>query len=371
MSLILANKYRPRKLSDLIGQPAVVATLTNAIKNKNIHHAYLLQGNFGCGKSTSARILAAMVNCENGPTTDPCGKCDHCVKIFENRHPDVIALDAASGGKIDEVRTMKSNAYHRPISGCKKKIFIIEECHSLTTQGEEALLLLIEEPPEHVMFIMTTTELAQMRNTILSRCQVHKFSKVYWTVLFDHLKKIANAENLKIDDDSLRLCTKLANGSVRNALQYLDKLLAYSNSGDGITLGVAQDVLGVSDYEVYSRLVNCIIGDNGKPSTAEGYKIINDLICSGVDCNTILSEVEEYMRCLLVLLTNKSKIEFPQYSDATNKMMLEQKNRFSIQNVLKIMGIFPNAHKSLEYGISAESILDQLLIKSIIFCHSR
>jgi len=370
MSVILANKLRPRKLSDLIGQPTVVTTLTNAAKNNCLHHAYLLCGSYGCGKSTVGKVLSAMVNCVNGPTPDPCGKCDHCIRIFENRHPDVLVIDAASGGKIEEIRNMRANAFYSPVSGANKKIFVIEEAHSLSSAGEEALLLILEEPPPHVMFIMTTTELYSMKKTILSRCQVHRFNKVYWTVMFEHLKNVSKIENIDIEEDALRICTKVSGGSVRSALQSLDTLVSFAG-GSKIDAKMAENVLATVDTDVYCKLVNCIITESGKPNATEGYRIINKLVCSGVDAKMILGEIEEYFRCLLVVLTNKEAVELLQYSDSIKKNLIEQKTRFSIANVLKILSMFSGFHKSLEYGIGVESVLDQLLIKSIITCHQK
>ncbi|MFA6088614.1 MAG: DNA polymerase III subunit gamma/tau [Candidatus Woesearchaeota archaeon] len=363
-----ANKYRPRKLSDIIGQPNIVTTLSNAIEYNQLHHAYLFWGSKGTGKTSMARILAAMVNCVNGPTSNPCGICEQCKLIFSGHHSDVEEIDAASGGKIDEVRELKKNAYYAPVASARKKFYIIDECHSLSPAGAEGLLKLIEEPPPHLCFVLCTTELQKMTSTIISRCQSHGFQKIYWTQLVQRLNEVAKAENLNVDDQAIKLCAMLSGGSMRDALQYLNKLASYSGK-ETISAEMARNLFGVVNDDVYHRLVSSIIGDNGKPNPAEGYKIINDIFISGINIKTFLSGLDEHLRYLFIALTSPKTIERLVLTEEDKKRITIEASRFDIVKINQIMDYLSEIYRCLNYGINPERLLDQWFANSILFCH--
>lgn len=515
----LAGKYRPKKLSDVIGQPSVVTTLTNAIETERIHHAYLFHGNFGCGKTTVSKVLAAMINCKEGPTTSPCGVCDQCIAIFNSKHGDVEELDAASSGKVADIRELKKSAYYAPIAGARKKVYIIDEClpyetkitldngekieigqlvesnetdpkdclvqsfdvkhnkivsqhilryikipnnkqmyeleiehgagnikmvritgnhsiyanghyvktrylkindeviiennetgsiigikkikcnypfvynievqseefdnknyfaegllvsncHSLTDEGEEALLKIIEEPPKHVMFIFCTTELQKMRPTIVSRCQSHSFSKVYWTQLASHLTNISKKENLEIEESAIKMCSMMANGSVRNALQCLDKLINYCGNKK-ITGELAQTVLGIVSNDVYYKLMSCIINNQNKPEITEGYRIINSLMASGSNIDSFLQGLDEHLRCLLIMKTAPKSSDLLSIPDEEKKRIAMLATRFEVPKINDVMCQLSEIYRCKEYGINIERLLDQWFVNSVLLCHSK
>lgn len=363
-----ANKYRPHKLSDIIGQPSIVTTLSNAIEFNQLHHAYLFHGNLGCGKTSCSRILAAMVNCVKGPTVNPCGACDQCKLIFSGNHSDVEELDAASGGKIDEIRDLKKNAYYAPIANARKKFFIIDECHSLSGPGAEALLKVLEEPPSHVCFVLCTTELQKMTGTIISRCQSHGFQKVYWTQLVQRLTEISQIEKIKIDEQAIKLCAMLSNGSVRESLQYLNKLVNFAGN-EAITVEMARSLFGVANDDIYHKLLSAVIGENGKPNAAEGYRLINEIFISGINVRSFLNGLDEHLRYLFIALTSPKTVDKLVLTEEDKKRITIEASRFDMVKINQMLDYLSEIYRCLNYGINPERLLDQWFANSILFCH--
>lgn len=368
MADILANKYRPKKLSDLIGQPSIVTTLTNSIEMNSIHHAYLFHGNLGCGKSTTARIFAAMINCEKGPTVSPCAKCPQCKAIFSNKHSDIVEIDAASGGKIDQIRELRKSAYYAPIAGARKKFYIIEECHSASSDAEEALLRVIEEPPSHVVFIMTTTEFQKMRSTIVSRCQTHCFQKVYWTQIVDHLKIIAKKEKLNVDEEIFKICAISAAGSVRNALQDLNKLITYAGT-NRVTADMARRQLGVVGHDVYFDLLLCIVNNDGKPDPLKAYRIINNIFINAVDIRSFLRGLDNHLMAIAIAMTAPAALDTLSLSEEDKKRISNEASRFDFENIDKMMSEINEIYRCLTYGVPIDRLLNQWFIRSVLACH--
>jgi DNA polymerase-3 subunit gamma/tau len=226
--LVLALKYRPKTFEQIIGQEVIVKTLINSLNKKRIAHAYLFSGLRGSGKTTTARILAKSLQCENGPTPTPCEKCQNCIMANENRHIDIIEMDAASNRKIEDIRELIEHTKYKPAMG-KYKVFIIDEVHMLTNEAFNALLKTLEEPPEYVKFIMATTDPLKLPATILSRVQHFRFNKINNDLIENYLIKILAKENVEFDEEALRLIVKSSKGSVRDALTLLDQAIAFSN----------------------------------------------------------------------------------------------------------------------------------------------
>ena len=366
--MVLEQKYRPRKLSELIGQQSVVTTISNSIELGKMHHAYLFHGQFGGGKTSCAKILAAMVNCEKGPTVDPCGKCIQCTAIFQGKHNDVLEFDAASGGKIDQVRELRKTAFYSPVAGAKKKVYIIDECHSLTSEAEESLLRIIEEPPPHVIFVLCTTEFNKMRSTIVSRCQSHAFTKIYWTQIVQHLQGICDKEKVSIDESAIKACAIMANGSVRDSLKYLGTLISFA--GDKTITGeMARQALGFAGSEIYHKLMTCIIGQDGKPKPVEGYKLINQLLTSGGEFRVFIRGLDEHLRCLLIMLTAPQAAEMLTLDEDDKKRIQMEATKFAIPHLDLMMTQLNEVHRCLNYGIPEERLLDQWFMKSVCICH--
>jgi DNA polymerase-3 subunit gamma/tau len=263
---VLARKYRPQNFAEMIGQDALVRTLTNAIQSDRLAHAWLLTGVRGVGKTTAARIIALALNCigpdgAGGPTAEPCGQCDNCRAIADGRHPDVLEMDAASRTGVDDVRELIEGVRYRPTSA-RYKVYIIDEVHMLSTNAFNALLKTLEEPPEHVKFIFATTEVRKVPVTVLSRCQRFDLRRVSEELLTKHFATIAEAEGARVEPGALRLIARAADGSVRDGLSILDQALAGDGAGDTITEEAVRAMLGLADRsQVFQLFEHVMKGD--------------------------------------------------------------------------------------------------------------
>ena len=257
----LARKYRPQKFEDLLGQDALVQTLTNAIKNNRLHHAYILTGIRGVGKTTTARLIARAINCigpdgNGGPTIHPCGECENCKAIAADRHIDVIELDAASKTGVDDMREILDGVRYKP-TNARYKVYIIDEVHMLSKSAFNALLKTLEEPPAHVKFIFATTEIRKVPVTILSRCQRFDLQRLSIETLMTLFNKIVKAENIEAEEEALQMVARAADGSARDGLSMLDQAIVL---GDGkIKAETVKNMLGLADRQqtmvLYEKLL--------------------------------------------------------------------------------------------------------------------
>ena len=263
---VLARKYRPETFADLVGQDAMVRTLKNAFKADRIAQAFIMTGIRGTGKTTTARIFAKGMNCigedgSGGPTTEPCGKCEHCTAIIKGRHVDVMEMDAASRTGVDDIREIIDSVHYRAASA-RYKIYIIDEVHMLSTNAFNALLKTLEEPPQHVKFIFATTEIRKVPVTVLSRCQRFDLRRIEPKVMLDLLQKIATAESAHISQDALALITRAAEGSARDATSLLDQAISH---GAGETTAVqVRAMLGLADRSRLLDLFDHAISGNAE-----------------------------------------------------------------------------------------------------------
>ena len=283
---VLARKYRPQTFADLIGQETLVQILTNAITTNRIANAYLLTGVRGVGKTTTARLIAMSLNCENKKedTCEPCGGCASCQSIRSDHNLDVIEMDAASKTGVDDVREIIDNVKYKPVN-CKFKIFIIDEVHMLSKSAFNALLKTLEEPPEHVKFIFATTEVKKIPVTILSRCQRFDLKRVDSKDLIQHLKKISKLEKVKIDEDAISLLVRAGDGSVRDSLSLLDQ--AIINTDTTVTAETVANMLGLADRgKIYE-----LLGHIAKGQASESLDLFRNLYNSGADILMIFEEL--------------------------------------------------------------------------------
>ena len=293
---VLARKYRSQTFDDVIGQDPIAQTLKNAIRTDRVAHAYLFAGTRGVGKTTMARVLAKSLNClsVDAPTTEPCCKCDGCVAINVGEDIDVVEIDGASNRGIDEVRELRQNAIYRP-ARCRFKIYIIDEVHMLTVPAFNALLKILEEPPSHVKFIFATTEPNKVIATIQSRCQRFDFSNIGPGQIAGQLKFILEQEKIKYEEDLILPLAKMANGSMRDGLSLLDRLI--SVGVELLSVSLLEEFLGCPNSEKIWNLV----GQIGAGDAAGTFAAIEDLISTGVSEVQIVDSLVDYMRDLMVV----------------------------------------------------------------------
>lgn len=368
---VFARKYRPRQLSELVGQHVVVQTLSNAFKMNKLHHAYLFVGHVGSGKTSTARILAAMENCEKSPGLYPCGECSVCSGIFKGTHADIEEIDAASqAGKVDQVRQLKTDAMYGPIDGAKIKYYIIDECHRMSPASSEALLKLIEEPPPRIRFILCTTEAESVRGTIMSRCQVHEFRKIYWRQISERLGEVAEKEKIESEKEALNICSRLAQGSMRTALQNLEKLAAY-NGGKKITGSDAQKMFATVSEVLFYDVIDQILGvEGGKPDATKGFKLINSMLINGADFAMICNGLAEHLRHIMVGLSCQKAADFIDVSEEGKRRLLTQLKK--CKNLTGIFAAYKHLHEArqgVEYGLSPEIALQKWLLESVFAFH--
>jgi DNA polymerase-3 subunit gamma/tau len=293
--LVLARKYRPQRFSELVGQEHVARTLTNAIAQGRVHHAFLFTGARGVGKTSAARILAKALSCEKGPTAEPCGVCDFCQEIVAGRSVDVIEIDAASNTKVEETKSVLEGVRYLP-ARARRKVYIIDEVHMLSAHSWNALLKTLEEPPPHVVFVFATTEVHKIPATILSRCQRFDFKLIPTARLATHLEGVLKAEKIDATPEAVRLVARQAAGSVRDGLSLLDQAIAYVGS-EQLTAEVTADVLGVADR----RLLVDLAGAALDRDPAAALRLVARAVDRGVDLGELGRAFLGFLRDLEVV----------------------------------------------------------------------
>lgn len=326
----LYRKYRPQTLEEIVGQAHVKKALTNAIELNKVAHAYLFTGPRGTGKTSTARILAKSLNCVKGPTIHPCGKCPSCLDIINSTPIDVIEIDAASNRSVNDAQNILEKIQYAPVNG-KYKIYIIDEVHMLTTQAFNALLKTLEEPPENVVFILATTEVHKVLDTIKSRCQRFDFKRITTEDIVNHLKYVAKQENINIEDDALLTIAKNAAGGMRDSLALLDQL-SVLDTDHAITTEDINMLLGRLSFDVLNRLSQCII--HSQPNDA--IEIFNDIYNSGNEPTQILLNLLNYFKNMLIVKNCKSELvlELTQTTESQAKTLKEQANELETQQIV-------------------------------------
>ena len=356
MSLALYRKYRPSIFADVIGQEHVTTPLSNALESGRIHHAYLFSGPRGCGKTSSARIMARSLNCEKGPTPNPCGKCQSCTDLVANGPGsiDVIELDAATHGLVDDARDLRDKAFFAPVSS-RYKIYIIDEAHQLGPGAANALLKVVEEPPPHVLFIFATTEPEKLIATIRSRTHHYPFRLVPPGILGEHLEKLCQAERVKVEKGVIPLVVRASGGSVRDALSVLGQLLAGAGK-DGVTYEIAVQLLGYTDGALLDDAIDAI----GARDTATLFKTIDLLVESGHDPRRFAFDLLERLRDLVIVdaLTDQAATVLRGYPQDQLTRMASQASRIGSASLNRAAALLAEGLTAMRGATPARLILE-------------
>jgi DNA polymerase-3 subunit gamma/tau len=304
--------------------------------------------------------MAAMENCESGPTLEPCGKCQNCKEIFNGSSIDVKEIDAASNRGIDDIRDLQKEINFSPIN-CKSKYVIIDEAHSLTGQAAEAALKMIEEPPPNVRFILCTTEPEALKPTIHSRCINFNFSKISWMELYNHLVNIVKAKSIQYEEDALKMIAKSSKGSARNALQNLQTVTNFVGNGTITTDSVSKS-LGVIDEEMFFKLFSHI----AELKAAEAMIDIDELLLRGKRVRTIIDGISDHLRNMLIFRTCINNISEFGFNDEEIKKYSHQSKSFNAALIAKIMGLLVDAQSAVFINLSPQNYLEKFVFESII-----
>ena len=357
---VIARKWRPQKFDDVVGQQAVTRTLRNALTSRRLAQSFVFAGPRGVGKTTTARILARALNCVNGPTADPCGVCDACIEIAEGRDIDVLEIDAASHTGVDNVReVIIAGLGILPVRD-RYKVFIIDEVHQLSSSSFNALLKSIEEPPPHVAFMMATTELDKIPETVLSRSQVYEFRTISSKAIAAQLRRIVDAEGIQAGDDVLLLIARDAEGSMRDAQSKLDQVIAFT----GRTIG-AEDVSTVLGLVGRDLLLDAMtaVADENAPAA---FDIAGRAMELGYDLRAVCRELSRMVRDLLVLSVDPSRIADPEISgEGERERMLGLAARFSREDLLRAFDLLASAEQEIRAAAQPRYNFEMALLRWI------
>jgi len=356
--VVLARKWRPQRFEDVVGQPHVVQTLTNAISAERIAHAYLFSGARGVGKTSVARILAKALNCVQGPSPTPCNECASCKEITESASIDVFEIDGASNRGIDEIRELRENVRYLPAKS-SYKIYIIDEVHMLTAPAFNALLKTLEEPPPRVIFIFATTEVHRVPITITSRCQLFDFRRIPAVEIAGHLRRIAQEEGIQISDVSLRVLAREAEGSMRDAQSLLEQMIAFS--GKSISDEDLLEVLGVIDRQDLLSTAAAII--EGDPVRC--LETIERLYLHGHDLRRFCQELAEHFRNLLVMKVSKEPQKLVDLTDAELAELNEQADRVSNSTLQQFFHFLLRGEEEIRRSSNPRMVLEMTLLRLV------
>lgn len=339
---VTARKWRPQKFDDVVGQEHITSTLKNALKSGRIAHAFLFTGPRGVGKTTTARILAKVLNCENPKDFEPCNKCFMCESISNSQTMDIIEIDGASNRGIDEIRTLRDSVKYAPTKG-KYKVYIIDEVHMLTKESFNAFLKTLEEPPAHTIFIFATTDVHKVPLTIISRCQRFDFRRIQLDVIKEQLSMIAKAEGINIDDKTLTTISKKADGALRDAQSFFDQVIAFC--GDKIDFETVSKMLNLIDEDLYFKISDAIIQKDFRAV----FETTEILYKNGWDFIDFLEGLAEHFRNILTV-TITQKTALVESADVYRKKYAEYIDLFSKGDMIRLLNFINKTQQEIRYS---------------------
>ncbi|MGE3492900.1 MAG: DNA polymerase III subunit gamma/tau [Vicinamibacterales bacterium] len=355
---VLARKWRPQTFEDVLGQQAVTRTLKNALKSKRIAQAFVLSGPRGCGKTTTARILARALSCVKGPTPEPCGQCDACIEIAEGRDIDVLEIDAATHTGVDNVREVIVEGLAIAPVRNRYKVFIIDEVHMLSASSFNALLKSIEEPPPHVIFMMATTEQHKIPDTVLSRSQVYEFRTISAKVVADRLRLIAGEEKIDIPEAGLLLLARAGEGSMRDSLSAFDQVRAFA--GDSITVEDVVTVLGLVGRDLVFDMLEAVVSEDAPAAFA----LVERAIERGYDLRLLCRELARATRDLLILSVDPKRASDPDVAaDAESERLLAMAGQWSREDLLRAFDLLTRTEQEVRVSDQPRYNLEMGLLR--------
>ena len=357
--LVFARKWRPLTFDDVVGQEHITGTLKKAIEKKRIAHAYIFSGTRGVGKTTTARILARALNCEQGPTTTPCGTCDSCKGILGGSSFDVLEIDGASNNSVDDIRELRDNVGYSSMGG-KYRIFVIDEVHMLTKNAFNALLKTLEEPPPNVIFIFATTEPQKIPATIHSRCQRYDFRRIVPEQILERLERICNEEKVAFEKAALMLIARKADGSMRDALSLLDQVCSYCP--EKLAENEVRLVLGLVGLEVYERIMDAVAAKTPGPALAA----VQEVLYQGYDLHEFVLGFEEHVRNLLFSrISGALESAGVAVEPAVIAQLKNSSLRFSEGDLLRMMEIVRKSENDLKWSALPRFAVEIMLLKLV------
>jgi DNA polymerase III subunit gamma/tau len=357
------RKWRPQSFDEIIGQEYNIKTLRNAISHNRLSHSYIFCGPRGTGKTSTARILAKALNCVKGVTPDPCNKCENCVSISNGTSVDVVEIDAASNRGINEIRELREKVKYLP-NVLRKKVYIIDEVHMLTTEAFNALLKVLEEPPEHVVFILATTEPNKVIPTILSRCQRFDFLPIPMDKIKERLQNIAGSEKISISKSAIDLISKYADGSLRDADGILEQLASFGENK--IEAKDVISLLGITDLDLLFRFTDVLISKN----LAEGLSLTSKIIESSHNLKIFVSEFLDYLYDLYVMKNYSRPFEMVNISEDYKEKYLKQSAELQKEEIEFYMEIFTDLLRQIKWGEDSRVFFKASVIKALNFIAS-
>lgn len=356
--LALYRVWRPQKFAEVVGQEQTVIALQNAVKDDRLTHAYIFSGPRGTGKTSIAKIMAKAVNCEQPEAGEPCNQCSSCMDINNGNFMDVIEIDAASNRGIDEIRELRERVRVMPAQG-KKKVYIIDEVHMLTTEAFNALLKTLEEPPPSVLFILATTEPQKIPSTIISRCQRYNFKRLSSSQIVARLRDAANSNGIEMDDDSLDLIARRANGGMRDALGMLDQLFSYKESN--INREDVLEVLGLVDDMFVAQLVDAVLAQD----PARVVELINTALNQGKESGQLIRETALYLRDLLLCKLVGERAELLMVAEANREQLSKQARQADKNQILQVLRITMDTGEKLRFSEGHRFLLELAFLEMI------